>query len=61
MEDSFINDKEYWKIRKHINKFSEQDLRIWQNEMLNGGKTNNRLFELIDSELKRRRIATLKV
>ena len=54
-----ISDEEYQRISSHIGEFLFTDLVIWRNEMLNGrgANVNSRLYQLIDSEIKRRQIS----
>ena len=49
-----INDEKYVRIKDHISDFSYIDLVIWRNEMLTGGSVNNRLFYLLNDELRKR-------
>ena len=51
-----ISDEKYEKIKSHIKDFSYVDLIMWRNDMINGGSINNRLYQLIDYEIKGRRI-----
>ncbi len=49
-----ISNEELERIRKHIDDFSIVDLVIWRNQMIDRGRVNNRLYYLIDNELKKR-------
>ena len=55
-----ITDEEFLRISKNIDKMLFTDLVIWRNELLNHGKIYNRLYELIDSEIKKRRIGKVQ-
>ena len=49
-----INDEKYERIKKYIDRFSYIDLVIWRNEMQTSGNVNNRLFDLLNNEIKKR-------
>lgn len=49
-----ISDEKYEKIKDNIDRFSYIDLVIWRNEMLTSGAVNNRLFKLLNDEIKER-------
>ena len=50
-----ITNEEFERIKKHIDDYSYLDLIIWRNQMIEIGKVNNRLFNLIDMEIKQRK------
>lgn len=56
MSKNEISDEKYERIRSHIEEFSYVDLVMWRNDLINSGSINNRLYQLIDFEIKRRRI-----
>ncbi len=52
-----ISDEEFERVKRNLHRFSYLDLVLWQNELLNSGTVNNRLYNLIDNEVKRRYIS----
>lgn len=51
-----ISNEEYERVRNNLGKFSYLDLTMWRNQLINSGTVNNRLYNLIDTEIKRRYI-----
>lgn len=49
-----INDEKYERVKENIRRFSYVDLVLWVNEMIAAGAVNNRVFELLNEEIKRR-------
>ena len=49
-----ISNEKYEEIKKYLKKFSYIDLMIWRNEMITSGNINNRLFNLLNTEVLNR-------
>lgn len=49
-----LNDERYERVKKNIGRFSYVDLVLWVNEMIACGAVNNRVFELLNEEIRRR-------
>ena len=49
-----ISNEKYEEIKKYLSKFSYIDLVIWRNEMITSGNINNRLFNLLNTEVLNR-------
>lgn len=49
-----ITDSELERIKEYIGRFSYIDLIVWRNEMIDSGEINNRLFDLLNTEILNR-------
>ena len=49
-----ITNEEYERIKAHIKDYSFIDLVIWRNQMIDKSRVNNRLYYLIDGEIRKR-------
>jgi hypothetical protein len=56
MKEYEISDERYEQEKENVKNMLFTDLVLERNNMLNNGNINNRLYELYDSEIKRRRI-----
>ena len=54
VKEDNISDEKYEYIKNNIYRFSYVDLVVWRNEMIVSGAVNNRLFNLLNDEIKNR-------